>query len=264
VLANALFDKKDVRKAFSHAVNSYDAMATLQRTVGIDLLKSQNVEEFETILDIGCGTGFLTGELLNSLDCQQLIALDLALPMIKATREKYNAVTKLQYLCADAESLALIDNSVDKVFSNVALQWCQNLAGVFEEIKRILKPQGSLLFSTFGSQTLQELKQAWAKVDNFSHVNEFYNAQQIYTYLETIGYQEIVITEKIYTTHYDSVIALMRELKGIGAHNVMVGRNHNMTGKSKMQVMINYYEKLQINNKIPATFEIINVSCKKR
>ncbi len=262
---DSLFDKKDVRKAFSQAVSSYDAMATLQRTAGKDLLKHERIEELTgTVLDIGCGTGFLTGELLNLLACQQLITLDLAYPMIKATREKYSTVTNLHYLCADTEWLPLADNSIDRVFSNLALQWCQNLSGVFTEIKRILKPNGLLVFSTFGCQTLQELKQSWASVDDFSHVNEFYNAEQMGGYLKAVGYQEIVITEKVYTSHYDSVMALMRELKGIGAHNVMAGRNHNMTGKSKMQAMINYYERLQVNNRIPATFEVINVSCKNK
>jgi len=265
VLTNSFFDKKDVRKAFSQAVNSYDSMAALQRTAGKDLLKYEKIGRLSgTILDIGCGTGFLTGELLALSGHQQMIALDLALPMLQATRKKYNAMSDLLYLCADAELLPLANNSVNQVFSNVALQWCQNLSIVLNEIKRVLKPNGSLVFSTFGCQTLQELKQAWASVDNFSHVNEFYNAKQIRKYLNTTGYQEIVITENTYTSHYNSVMALMRELKGIGAHNVMAGRNHNMTGKSKMQAMINYYETLQVNNKIPATFEIINVSCRSK
>ncbi|MDQ7091181.1 MAG: malonyl-ACP O-methyltransferase BioC [Methylococcales bacterium] len=262
MLAESHLDKKNIRQAFAKAAHSYDAMAALQRQVGHDLLSEVSAKDLTgTILDVGCGTGFLTGELLALSGYQQIIALDLAFPMVEATRAKYR-MEKLTYLCADAENLPLQANSVDTLFSNVALQWCQNLSAVFEEMKRVLKPTGSLIFSTFGSQTLHELKTAWANVDRFSHVNEFYNTAQIYDALKYAGYKNIIITEKIHRPYYASVIALMRELKGIGAHNVMAGRNHNMTGKSKMQAMIHHYESLHSSHKIPATFEIIKVSAK--
>jgi len=236
-------------------------MAALQRTVGRDLLKDERVGRLTgTVLDIGCGTGFLTHELVMLSGYQQLIALDLALPMVQMTQAKLAAFQDLLYICADAESLPLQANSIDTIFSNVALQWCQNLGGVFEDIKRILKPEGRLVFSTFGAKTLQELKTAWSTVDDYSHVNEFYNAAEIEAFLKVAGYQDIQISEKNYTQKYDSVLALMRELKGIGAHNVTAGRNHAMTGKSKMQAMIKSYEPLRVENLIPATFEIINVS----
>ncbi|MCK5871956.1 MAG: methyltransferase domain-containing protein, partial [Methylococcales bacterium] len=87
-------DKTKVKRSFSKAVDSYDAMAALQRTVGLELLQLYKVENLSTtVLDIGCGTGFLTGKLLNLSGSQQLIALDLALPMVRETQAKYKDST---------------------------------------------------------------------------------------------------------------------------------------------------------------------------
>lgn len=263
MLAECMLDKRSVRSSFANASKTYDDMAALQRTVGKDLLKHERAGGLHgTVLDIGCGTGFLTGELLKLSGYRQLIALDLALPMVQTTRIKLNRPEKLLYVCADAESLPLQDNSVDRIFSNVALQWCQNLGDTLKDIRRILKPDGHLLFSTFGEKTLQELKAAWRKVDDYSHVNEFYGVAEIEGFLQDAGYKDIQVSKKIYLRQYDSVMSLMRELKGIGAHNVNAGRNHGMTGKNKMQAMMRHYEPLREKGLIPASFEIIKVSAK--
>jgi malonyl-CoA O-methyltransferase len=259
MLSGSKLDKQGIKFSFSKASSSYDAMASLQRTVGRELLKQQTPDSLKgTFLDIGCGTGFLTGELLTLSGDNKLIALDLARSMVETTRDKW-ANKNVQYLCADAELLPLANESMDAVFSNVALQWCQNLNKVLADIYRILKPNGTLIFSTFGEKTLQELKSAWSDVDNFTHVNEFYNAEDIRQFLNAANYKNIRISETIYIQKYDSVIALMRELKGIGAHNVTAGRNRTITGKSKMQKMIQAYERLKHAQRIPATFEVINV-----
>ncbi len=263
MLAECVLDKQSVRSSFANASKTYDDMAALQRTVGRDLLKDERAEGLNgTILDIGCGTGFLTGELMKLSGYQRLIALDLALPMVQTTRIKLNHPENLLYVCADAESLPLQDDSIDRIFSNVALQWCQNLESVFKDIRRILKADGQLVFSTFGEKTLQELKAAWRKADDYSHVNEFYSVTEIESFLQQAGYEDIQVSKKIYLRQYDSVMSLMRELKGIGAHNVNAGRNHGMTGKNKMQAMMRHYEALREQGMIPASFEIIKVSAK--
>jgi len=146
------------------------------------------------------------------------------------------------------------------VYSNLALQWCVNLEAVFTDIKRVLKPGGRLVFSTFGPQTLRELKSAWAEVDDYSHVNEFYSEQQLSRFLRLTGYTEIKIETKRYISSYKSAWALMKELKHIGAHNVIAGRNKSITTKTQMQRMIAAYEKHQSGDQIDATFEVIMVS----
>ena len=162
-------------------------------------------------------------------------------------------------LCADAEFLPLRDGSVNHVFSNLALQWCSNLEAVFTDIKRLLKPEGSVIFSTFAPQTLQELKTAWASVDDYAHVNDFYNAAQLKQFLQKAGFVNIDITCTLYTPEYESVLELMQELKHIGAHNVREKRNKHCTSKTAMRRMMTAYEIHRVNGKIPASFEVFRV-----
>jgi len=275
-------DKAKIKQSFAAASVTYDGVAALQRTVGKALLNAINAESLSgTLLDLGCGTGFLTANLsasqvggvsstLNLEGCLEngtqsvpyitVIALDIALPMLQVTRTKLADTPNVGYVCADAEQLPLAGQIVDGVFSNLALQWCINLDVVFTDIKRVLKPGGRLVFSTFGPQTLQELKAAWADVDDYNHVNEFYSEQQLTHFLQLAGYTEIKIETRLYRSSYGSVLALMKELKHIGAHNMIAGRNKNITTKTQMQRMIAAYERHRTGDRIPATYEVIMVT----
>jgi malonyl-CoA O-methyltransferase len=134
------------------------------------------------------------------------------------------------------------------------------LTQVFEGFNHGLKPSGQVVFSTFGPATLQELKQAWSEVDDYTHVNEFYTVDELTIFLQQAGFDHIHIESKCYQSNYQAVIELMRELKGIGAKNMLTGRNKNTTSKTQMENMIKAYEKYRINKLIPATYEIIFVS----
>lgn len=252
-------DKANIKQSFAAASVTYDNVAALQRTVGKALLGTIDIESLTGILlDLGCGTGFLTAELL--IHTQPVIALDIALPMLQVTRTKLADTPNVSYVCADAEQLPLAGQLVDSVFSNLALQWCVNLEAVFADIKRVLKPGGQLVFSIFGPQTLQELKAAWAEVDDYNHVNDFYSEQQLRCFLHLSGYTEITVETKLYISSYDSVLALMQELKHIGAHNMIAGRNKSITTKTQMQRMITAYEQHRTGDLIPATFEVMMVT----
>lgn len=249
-------DKAKIKQSFAAASVTYDGDAALQRTVGKALLDAIDAEnQARTLLDVGCGTGFLSSALLAQ--ARSMIALDIALPMLQVTRTKLADAANVSYLCADAEQLPLAEQSVDGVFSNLALQWCVNLDAVFADVKRVLKPDGQLAFSIFGPQTLHELKAAWAEVDDYSHVNDFYTEQQLDRFLRQAGFTEITLESKLYLSSYASVLALMKELKHIGAHNVIAGRNKRVTSKTMMQRMIAAYEQHRTDGLIPATFEVI-------
>lgn len=257
-----LIDKKKVIQSFSLAANTYDGLAILQQTVGLKLLQQfPKQRNYEQVVDVGCGTGFLTQQLFSSSSTNTLVAVDIAISMIQRARIKIGK--GVQYICADAEAIPLIEYSTDIVVSNLALQWCQNLLTVFNGFKRLLKKEGQLLFSTFGPETLRELKQAWSEVDDYQHVNDFYSAGDLVVFLKQAGFEEIKIETKYYHSRYLTVIELMRELKGIGAHNVLSNRNRKTTSKTNMQAMISAYEKNRVDAMIPATYEIFFVTAKK-
>lgn len=248
-------DKAKIRTSFAQASNSYDAAAELQRTIANELLNQLNTLN-GTVLDIGCGTGFLT-QALQTYQPEQLIALDIALPMLNTARKKLD--NSVHYVCADAEALPFAKNSIDMILSNVALQWCSDK--VFQSFHRVLKPNGQLLFSTFAPHTLFELKTAWQNVDEYSHVNEFYTAEQLTDFLKQAGFTNITIKQTSYTRYYDSVLALMRELKHIGAHHVQQGRNRHITTKTAMQQMIKHYEQqFGQNQQIPASYKVFIIN----
>lgn len=254
-------DKNQIRVSFDFAANSYDKFASLQKQVSVDLLAKVNTDFVDDIVvDIGCGTGYMVQQLMLRSSVQQLIAVDIAFSMLQVARTKFNNV---QYICVDAECLPLQNHSVNKIVSNLALQWCENLTQVFNGFHKVMKQLGQLYFTTFGPATLQELKQSWAEVDNYAHVNTFYTADEVFNFLHQAGFKNIQIESKCYQSGYQTVIELMRELKGIGAHNVLSARNRKVTGKYRMQKMINAYEQYRKNGLIPATYEVIFVSAQK-
>ncbi len=251
-------DKEKIKRSFSQAAMTYDGLAGLQREVGRDLLKMFSLpKSSDIIVDIGCGTGFLTQELLLKLAFKQMIAIDIAWSMLQVTKAKLAHVNAVKFLCADAERLPLVAKSTDIIISNLALQWCTKLTDVFDGFSKALKPEGQVFFSTFGSTTLNELKQAWSEVDDYQHVNEFYTAAELYFFLQQSGFKNIQTETKVYQSNYQTVIELMKELKGIGANHVLAGRNKRTTSKTQMQNMLEAYEKFRVDGVIPASYEII-------
>jgi len=258
-------DKKQVRRAFSRAAQSYDAAAVLQREVCIRMLdKLDCIKQKPTrILDVGSGTGWGTRQLSERYVAAEVIALDIALGMLQNARGTSSWWKKLfvgkreNFVCADVEALPLAANSIDMVWSNLALQWCNNLPATFVELHRVLQNEGLLMFSSFGVDTLQELRIAFKDVDGYSHVNRFVDLHDVGDMLVAAGFADPVMEMERLTLTYDDVRAVMQDLKSIGANNATAGRGTGMMGKAAWQRVIENYETLRRDGKLPATFEII-------
>jgi malonyl-CoA O-methyltransferase len=153
--------------------------------------------------------------------------------------------------------LPFADASVDIAVSNLMLQWCGDLDAAFREIRRVLKPDGLLIFTTFGPDTLRELRAAWATVDDYSHVNTFIDMHDIGDALVRGGLTEPVLDVERVTLTYKDVISLMRDLKVIGAHNVTEGRARGLTGRGALRQVEAAYESSRRDGVLPATYEVV-------
>ena len=112
-------DKALARRSFSAAAGGYDRAAALQQEVGKRLLERLELMNIRPgrILELGCGTGQCIPGLMERYKKAELIALDIALPMLGHARKRGRWLRRPRCVCADAESLPFADNSVDLVFS---------------------------------------------------------------------------------------------------------------------------------------------------
>lgn len=259
----AEIDRSAMRQAFDKAAPFYEAAAVLQKEVAIRLVEKMDVMTLKPslILDAGSGTGYVSRLVAQRFPKARITALDISKNMLieakqqRSLKQRWNK--QFQYLNAEVENLPLADNSVELIISGLTLQWCQDLNKVFAEFRRVLAPGGLLLFSSFGPDSLKELRQSWAQVDELPHVNNFIDMHEVGDAILKSGFSDPVMDMEILTVTYKDVKTVMRDLKQIGAHNVMLGRSHHITGKNKLQAMIQAYENFRVDDLIPVTHEIV-------
>jgi malonyl-CoA O-methyltransferase len=190
-----------------------------------------------------------------------VVAVDLAPGMLREARRHQQFLRRFERVCADAMRLPLADASVDVVVSSLMLQWCDPPDQVFAEIRRVLKPEGFVAFSTFGPDTLRELRSAWAEADGaqleYNHVNHFTDMHDVGDAVVRAGLSEPVLDVDRMQLTYPDAIALMRDLKAIGAHNVTAGRPRGLVGRARMQRMQTAYEAFRRDGRLPATYEVV-------
>ena len=261
---STVFDPRQVRRAFSRASATYEASAALQREVESRLLESLDYLEDrvpDTVLDLGSGPGHAAAALRKRWPHARIIAMDIAMPMLRQARPRsgWNPLQKpIDRINADARALPLADGSVDVLFCNLCLQWVDNLSAAFAGFRRVLRPGGLLLVSTFGPDTLQELRMAFAAVDDrVPHVSPFAPIADFGDALMHAGFRDPVLDRDVFVHGHDDLPALMRELRAIGATNALAGRRQTLTGKSRFAAAAAAYEHERRDGRLPATWEVI-------
>ncbi len=253
-------DIRRVRESFDRASGRYEASAVLQARVNDELIERLSLIRLDpkVVLDLGAGTGRGAASLKRRYRRALVIATDIAPGMLREAKRHQRFLRRFERVCADAMRLPLRNECVDLIVSSLMLQWCDDLDAAFAEAHRVLRPGGFFAFSTFGPDTLRELRAAWAAADGYNHVNRFLDMHDLGDALVRAGFVEPVLDVERVQLTYTDVFALMRDLKTIGAHNVTEGRARGLTGRRRIERVREAYEAFRgADGRLPATYEIV-------
>ena len=252
-------NSSQVIPGFERASRHYDDYAVLQRKVAEEMLERLHDINISPahVIDVGCGTGYCTRRLHSIWSNAKILGIDLAKGMVEQAKEQKGWFSKQSYCQADAAFLPLKESAVDVVFSNLMLQWCDPTA-VFAEFRRVLNKDGLLMFSSFGPDTLKELRQAWAGIDDRPHVIDFADMHDHGDTLLQAGFREPVMDVDRFTLTYSDVLGLLRDLHGIGSRNIMPGRRSGLMGRDALRGLEQAYQQFADNEgRLPASYEVV-------
>ena len=253
-------DKRQIRRAFSRAAAGYDKAAVLQREVGERLAMRLDYIRIKpaTVLDLGAGSGVGIPNLQSRFRRARVIAADFSEAMLRHARRRGSWLKRPRVVCSDARHLPFQEQSIDLVFSNLMLQWCRPEEAYLAEVRRVLSAGGLFLFSTFGPDTLRELREAFAAVDDHPHIHEFADMHDIGDLLLTTGFREPVVNMEMFTLTYADVRSVLRDLKSVGATNAAAARARGMSGHAALRNLEHAYEKFRhADGRLPLSYEVI-------
>lgn len=254
----SLLDRRAIRRNRERASAIFNGAAVLQERVGGELIRRLDWIAFTpgTILDLGCGTAQAAAALAARWPDARVLAMDVAPGMLREAGRREEA-PRFGRVCADAEWLPLPSASVDLLFCNLMLPWCEDPDAVFAEFARVLRPRGLVTFATFGPDTLTELRAAWAAADSATHVHPFADMHDVGDGLVRAGLAEPVLDVSRFTLTYPDLAALMRDLRATGAQNAATARSRGLTGRARMRAVEAAYERFRRDGVLPASYEVV-------
>ncbi len=252
-------DERQIRRAFGRAASSYEDYDVLEREVQQDLLSRLDfyLDTPGLVVDLGTGTGRGAALLKQRYRKAQVLAIDIALPMLRRARRRSRRLRPIARIAAEATRLPLADHCVDVLHANWCFQWINDLMPLFRECARVLKPGGFLAFSMPGPDTLRELRAAWAAHDECPHVGRFLDMHDVGDVMIAAELYDPVLDVARLTLTYETPEGLLRDLKGTGATNADARRRRGLTGKQRYRRMLETYASSRTNGRVAATFEIV-------
>lgn len=257
-----MLNKNTVTKHFSKAAKEYDEYANVQKEMAFFLKDILEKESAYEILEIGCGTGYLTKILADKFPDAHILATDISPDMIQSAKYKLSNYKNITYAILDGEKIPT-DKKYDLIISNAAFQWFSDYKQAFQHFFACLKSKGYLIYSTFGPKTFIELNQSFAHAYEKNHIKEKYTTgpafSEMNALIETSANAGFISTyqEKIYTEYFSSPKEFLRSIKKIGANNSSQS-DRILINKKVMADMLTYYENTFFkDNQIYTTYHAI-------
>ncbi|AGY91333.1 hypothetical protein SPICUR_01570 [Spiribacter curvatus] len=252
-------DSRVLRRRLEKAAPGFDEAAVLHREVGRRLVERLDYIRLQpaSMLDLGCASGLNTGALRKRYPKADYVAMDLAAPLVAQARRRAGRWRRVPGVCAGMDHLPFRNDSFDLVFSSLALHRVPDLSATARELQRVLRPDGVLLFATFGPDTLDELRSAWQAVDDTPHVHGFVDMHDIGDALVKARLADPVMDMEHFTLTYANVRSLVRDLDALGLRNALTARQSGLTSPRRWRAMESAYEaSADAEGRIPATWEV--------
>ncbi|MCC2971470.1 methyltransferase domain-containing protein [Massilia sp. IC2-476] len=223
------------------------------------------------VLDAGCGTGADLALLQKTYPAAQILGIDAAPAMALAAKAPAPATRSLNQmlsrllpakagvdiLCGDFGNLPFGTNSLDLLWSNLALHWHPQPDRVFAEWRRSLRVDGLLMFSNFGPDTFAELRTAFAALDETPHTLPFVDMHDFGDQLVEAGFSTPVMDMERITVTYDKAAALLADVRALGG-NPLATRRRGLIGRAAWGRMLDALEAgRRPDGKLALTFEVI-------
>lgn len=269
-------DKKRIRAAFGGAAATYDEHDVLHREVRSRLFERLGYTRLNPsrIVDLGCGPGSALRLLSRLYRGAEVYGLDLAEGMARRARRQWRWPRRPLVVCGDMEQLPLASAGFDLALSVATLQWLNDLDQAFAEVRRILAPGGLWMFTTFGPDTLRELRAAFASVAGVGadmgisagadigagdpRVNAFIDMHDIGDALIRAGFADPVMDQEVITLTYPDFASLLRDLRAVGVRNTLQHRARGLFGPRRLQaVERNFRDRFVSDGRWPLTWEVV-------
>ncbi|MCG2634321.1 MAG: methyltransferase domain-containing protein [Gammaproteobacteria bacterium] len=209
------------------------------------------------VLDLGCGTGTALRLLRRRFPGATTIGLDLVHPLLRQAAAR-RWLQRSAVCQGDFHGLPFSSGGVDLIVANLSLHWAVVLPTLLLELRRVLSGDGMVLFSCFGPDTLQELRQAWHGADpGFPHVLACPDMHDLGDAFVQAGFAGPVLDAEHFCLTYSSERTLFAELQGLGLSNACQGRRRGLVGKQRWRMMVEGYGRQSDGGRLPATFEVV-------
>ena len=256
-----MIDRKAVRRRFGRAAPRYTNASRLEAEVGARMLERLDYVRIapKRVLDAGCGPAREARALGVRYPDAELVLLDLALPMLRLARPAGGILSRLlgrrtpAAVCADLERLPLRAASIELAWSNMALHWAGDPLAAIREFHRVLAPEGLLMFSTLGPDTLKELR----AVAGPARVHAFADMHDIGDMLVAAGFAAPVMDAERVTLSYAAASALLADLRASGQTCALVARRRGLAGKGFLSALTDGLEAQRREGWFEATFEVV-------
>ncbi|XOV77556.1 MAG: methyltransferase domain-containing protein [Aestuariibacter sp.] len=248
--------KYTIAKAFGAAAEQYDKQACIQKLIAKEALqRARNLMRQVTpqnCLDIGCGTGSATVDLRS--ETANLTGIDIAPGMVKYAMRQHG-LSDINWMVGDAEELPVSDNSVDFLYSCMALQWLDSADAFAQECARVLsdKGQGFLAILTAGS--LFELADTWQELNIPPTVNRFLGSDQWRNALLHHNI-EVSIDEKRYVDWHPNLFGVLHSIKDVGAGVNTESKSLRLTRGQLRQLESTYRHRFGGERGLPLTYRV--------